>query len=80
MPKSKYVRLHPDDMGAIAQLIREAVDGEGRLLNLTELAEALGVGYGTLAAKSLPHYRIDGGRKMYRLSEILNLFRVEADR
>lgn len=76
MDTENTVRLHPDDMITIANLIAsrltDAKNNEDRLMNLKELASDLGISYSTLSKKRLPYNRLNrNGRKLYKKSEVL---------
>jgi hypothetical protein len=69
------VRLHPDDMSILAELVARKISGikeeDEKLLNLKDLAVVLDVPYSTLSKKSLPFHRTGRrDRKLYRKSEV----------
>ena len=71
------IRLHPDDMQALAQMvarqIKTAQAEPERLYNLKELAEVLNIPYSTLSKRKLKPCKIGkNGRKMYRISDVLD--------
>jgi hypothetical protein len=71
------VRIHPEDIALLAGQIAGQINGvlkkQDQLLNLTELAQELGIPYSTLSKKALPHQKLDRkGRKMYRVRDIEN--------
>jgi hypothetical protein len=70
------VRLHPEDMSILAELVARKISGikeeDEKLLNLKDLAVVLDVPYSTLSKKSLPFHRAGRrDRKLYRKSEVL---------
>ena len=72
----RIVRLHPDDMALLADLVASRLSGlkakEDKLLNLKELAKELDIPYSTLSKKRLPFSRTGrGDRKLYRKGEVL---------